>query len=175
MKRSGICIALVFAVLCSLTGCENASGPAYDPQSYSCTLSIHSITKGDTDPFTAQFVTDNGTTRLTVTAPASVSGVGFTMGSTGTSMTFSPYGGTDGLLSIPLSESVAASLRDLTSLLSCPHEEATDKRKSDAGTVLVFELGELTLNEAGLPVFARTNEGRAAHITYPPEISTESP
>ncbi len=78
-------------------------------------------------------------------------------------------------MSIPLSEPTAASIRSLAQLLSCPHEEAADKRKSDAGTVLVFEMGELTLNEGGLPVFARTYEGRAAHITYPPEISTESP
>ncbi len=175
MKRIGIYIALVLAILCPLTGCETTSAPAYDPQSYNCTLTIHSITRGETEPFTAQYVSDNGTTRLTVTAPAAISGVGFTMGSTGTSMTFPPYGEGSAPLSIPLSEPTAASLRNLAMLLSCPHEEATDRRRAEAGAVLVFERGEVTLNEDGLPVFARTYEGRAAHITYPPEISKESP
>ncbi len=164
MRKFTLPILLLMTIL--LVGCTGETGPAYDPQAFTCTLSLQSVSTGEPDFCTARYTSDHGTVNLTVTAPEHLVGVSFVANATGMSMVMAAE---TEPLSITLSENAASSLRTLTDLLCTPHEEAIDQRKTNEGTVLLFETGELTLDETGMPVWVETVDGRCAKVTYPPE------
>ncbi len=154
---------ILLGVCLTLSACQQPTTPAYDPQCFTCTLSIASVTTGEADFCTAGFQSDNGTVRLTIDTPETLRGVGLTFAGIGTTLQLEE-------VSIPLSDRVSASLEQLTTLLTTEHQYAMDKKRITDGTVLVFDTGELTLNEAGLPVYVHTRDGREAKVFYPPEV-----
>lgn len=150
------------------TGCGSGNAPVYNPADFICTLSIDSVSTGEAGYFQGQFVTAGGTASLTVTAPERLAGLTFTFTESGCVMDACG-------VTVPLSEDTAASLTDLVRLLRSAPEDAVNRNKTAAGTVLIHRQGQLTLNDAGYPVLAETTDGRRAQITFPPAAEQNPP
>lgn len=145
-----------------LTGCAADSAPAYDPEHFTCTLSIDSVSTGERGVFLAEYVREAGETVLTITAPERLTGLSFTFSEAGCVM---DAAGT----AVPLGEDTASSLTGLVSLLGESPETASDRKKTADGTLLFFPAGQLTLDSTGLPLFAETADGRRAAVTHKTE------
>jgi len=151
-----LCLPLCLALF--LPGCTADSAPAYDPDHFTCTLSIDSVSTGERGVFLAEYVRDAGETVLTITAPQRLAGLSFTISE---SRCVLDAAGT----AIPLSGDAASSLTGLVRLLGESPSAAPDRKKTADGTLLFFPNGQLTLDSTGLPVLAETTDGRRAAVT----------
>ncbi len=164
MKLTTVCmlLPLVFA------GCGASSAPAYDPAGFTCELAIDSVSTGEEGRFTALYTSEGDTATMMLTAPTRLEGISFTFTEAGCTLRA-------GETAVPLSEQAAASLQSLADLLRAFPETASDRKRTAAGTVLTYPLGQVTLDDAGYPVLAETAEGRRASVRILlPETDTKS-
>lgn len=148
-------VLLTVLLLTGCAGCTRSSAPPYDPAGFSCTLAIDSVSAGGAGYFAGELVSDHGTAVLSVTEPASLAGLTFTFGDSGCVMDACG-------VCVPLSGAVSDSLASLAALVCSDPADAPEKN----GTVLVYDTGRLTLDDAGYPVLAETTDGRRAEITF---------
>ncbi|MBQ8641676.1 MAG: hypothetical protein IJ480_05605 [Clostridia bacterium] len=146
------------------TGCAGGGEPAYDPAAYSCMLAIDSVSTGEEGRFAARYVSENGTASLTVTSPERLAGLAFSFTEGGCVLSA-------GESAVPLSEDTAASLQTLADLLRADPAAASDRKNTAAGTVLIYDIGQVTLDDSGFPVLAETADGRRASVTILPETA----
>ena len=155
--------ALSLFLAAMLTGCTAPTEPAYDPETFSCVLTVDSVRTGEEDYFTLRYRRENGSASMTVTAPETLAGITFTGAGDAWVMTVEQS-------AIPLSEAVSADLQEMAALLSSVPAEAESCRETEVGTVFCFLVGELTLDVNGLPVMLCTTDGRHAGITAAADI-----
>jgi len=153
-------LLLTLSLCLLLPGCSKVQpGPAYNPEQFTCTVTVD-------QQYTADCTGTPGSFVMTLTAPIRLSGLTLTFTDAGCTLSA-------GETVIPLSQGAAVSLENIASLMTAHPDTAADCIPTGNGTVYRFAAGQLILDANGLPAALETADGRTAVITNFVSIPTE--